>query len=111
MCLEFDFTYAVQISLRSVNPLSYYIPIYGNRTKPPSGQNPLWPKPNSGQNPPPNPPQTKTPLLQKIPLWPNPPPVKKNILSTPLLSNEYYESYKSTTLINRKLPNLLLLYR
>ena len=25
MCLEFDFTYAVQISLRSVNSLSYYI--------------------------------------------------------------------------------------
>ena len=25
MGLEFDFTYAVQISLRSVNPLSYYI--------------------------------------------------------------------------------------
>ena len=25
MCLEFDFTYAVQISSRSVNPLSYYI--------------------------------------------------------------------------------------
>ena len=28
MCLEFDFTYVVQISLRSVNPLSYYIYIY-----------------------------------------------------------------------------------
>ena len=28
MCLEFDFTYAVQISSRSVNPLSYYIAIY-----------------------------------------------------------------------------------
>ena len=28
MCLEFDFTYAVQISLRSVNSLSYYIYIY-----------------------------------------------------------------------------------
>ena len=29
MCLEFDFTYAVQISSRSVNPLSYiYIYIY-----------------------------------------------------------------------------------
>ena len=28
MCLEFDFTYAVQISLRSVNSLSYYISIY-----------------------------------------------------------------------------------
>ena len=25
MCLEFDFTYAVQISSRSVNPLSCYI--------------------------------------------------------------------------------------
>ena len=25
MCLEFNFTYAVQISSRSVNPLSYYI--------------------------------------------------------------------------------------
>ena len=25
MCLEYDFTYAVQISSRSVNPLSYYI--------------------------------------------------------------------------------------
>ena len=28
MCLEFDFTYAVQILLRSVNSLSYYIYIY-----------------------------------------------------------------------------------
>ena len=28
MYLEFDFTYAVQISSRSVNPLSYYIYIY-----------------------------------------------------------------------------------
>ena len=28
MCLESDFTYAVQISLRSVNSLSYYIYIY-----------------------------------------------------------------------------------
>ena len=28
MCLEFDFTYAVQISLRSVNFQSYYIYIY-----------------------------------------------------------------------------------
>ena len=28
MCLEFDFTYAIQISLQSVNPLSYYIYIY-----------------------------------------------------------------------------------
>ena len=28
MCLEFDFTYAMQISLRSVNPISYYIYIY-----------------------------------------------------------------------------------
>ena len=28
MCLEFDFTYAVRISLRLVNPLSYYIYIY-----------------------------------------------------------------------------------
>ena len=28
MCLEFNFTYAVQISLQSVNPLSYYIYIY-----------------------------------------------------------------------------------
>ena len=28
MCLEFYFTYAVQISSRSVNPLSYYIYIY-----------------------------------------------------------------------------------
>ena len=28
MCLEFDFKYAVQISSRSVNPLSYYIFIY-----------------------------------------------------------------------------------
>ena len=28
MCLEFDFTYAVQISLRSVNSLSYYLYIY-----------------------------------------------------------------------------------
>ena len=25
MCLEFDFTYAMQISSRSVNPLSYFI--------------------------------------------------------------------------------------
>ena len=30
ICLEFDFTYAMQISLRSVNPLSYYIYIYEN---------------------------------------------------------------------------------
>ena len=30
MCLEFEFTYDVQISLRSVNPLSYYIYIYEN---------------------------------------------------------------------------------
>ena len=30
MCLEFDFTYAVQISSRSVNPLLYYIYIYEN---------------------------------------------------------------------------------
>ena len=55
--------------------------LHGNRTKPPSGQNPppdkipLRPKPPSGQNPPPakktlrpkppsvqNPPQTKSPL-------------------------------------------------
>ena len=28
MCLEFDFTYAMRISLRSVNPLLYYIYIY-----------------------------------------------------------------------------------
>ena len=28
MCLEFDFTYAMQISSRSVNPLSYFIYIY-----------------------------------------------------------------------------------
>ena len=28
MCLKFDFTYAVQILSRSVNPLSYYIYIY-----------------------------------------------------------------------------------
>ena len=28
MCLEFNFTYAVRISLRSVNSLSYYIYIY-----------------------------------------------------------------------------------
>ena len=28
MCLEFDFTYAVQISSQLVNPLSYYIYIY-----------------------------------------------------------------------------------
>ena len=28
MCLEFDFTYAIQISSRSVNPLSYFIYIY-----------------------------------------------------------------------------------
>ena len=28
MCLEFEFTYDVQISLRSVYPLSYYIYIY-----------------------------------------------------------------------------------
>ena len=28
MWLEFDFTYAVQISSRSVNPLSYFIYIY-----------------------------------------------------------------------------------
>ena len=28
ICLEFDFTYAVQISSRLVNPLSYYIYIY-----------------------------------------------------------------------------------
>ena len=28
MCLEFNFTYAVQISLRSVNSLSYYIYIF-----------------------------------------------------------------------------------
>ena len=28
MCLEFDFIYAVQISLRSVNPLSYFTYIY-----------------------------------------------------------------------------------
>ena len=28
MCLEFGFTYAVRILLRSVNPLSYYIYIY-----------------------------------------------------------------------------------
>ena len=28
MCLEFNFTYAIQISSRSVNPLSYYIYIY-----------------------------------------------------------------------------------
>ena len=30
ICLEFDFTYAVQISSRSVNPLSYYIYVYEN---------------------------------------------------------------------------------
>ena len=30
MCLEFDFTYAVQISSRSVDRLSYYIYIYEN---------------------------------------------------------------------------------
>ena len=28
MCLEFDFTYAMQISSRSVNPVSYFIYIY-----------------------------------------------------------------------------------
>ena len=28
MCLEFNFTYAMQISSRSVNPLSYFIYIY-----------------------------------------------------------------------------------
>ena len=28
MCLEFDFTYAMQILLRSVNSLSYFIYIY-----------------------------------------------------------------------------------
>ena len=28
MCLEFIFTYAIQISSRSVNPLSYFIYIY-----------------------------------------------------------------------------------
>ena len=33
MCLEFDFTYAVQISLRSVNSLSYYIYIYENKNR------------------------------------------------------------------------------
>ena len=33
MCLEFDFTYAVQISLRSVNFLSYYIYIYENKNR------------------------------------------------------------------------------
>ena len=90
-----------------------------------TGQNPL-----SGQNPPPakktlgqKPPSGQNPPPAKIPLWPKPPlrqkapSGKKNILSTPLLSilpllsNEYYESYKPTTLINCKLPNLLLLYR
>ena len=33
MCLEFDFTYAVQISLRSVNSLSYYIYIYEDKNR------------------------------------------------------------------------------
>ena len=28
MCIEFDFTYGMQISSRSVNPLSYFIYIY-----------------------------------------------------------------------------------
>ena len=28
MCLEFDFTYAMQISSGSMNPLSYFIYIY-----------------------------------------------------------------------------------
>ena len=108
--------------------INYYycrIDINDNRTKPPSGQNPFRPKPPSGQNPPPakKNPQTKTPLPSKIPLWPKspsnkkPPPVKLPHLVDPppllpLLSNEYYESYKPSTLINCKLPNyLLLLYR
>ena len=30
MCSEFDFAYAMQISSRSVNPLSYFIYIYEN---------------------------------------------------------------------------------
>ena len=109
----------------TVSPLKIRYRYVGNRTKPLSGQNPPPTKPPppsgkkklSGQNPPstkipfwPKPPSDKTPLRQK----------KKNtILSTPsspppllhLLSNEYYESYKPTTLINCKLPNLLLLYR
>ena len=69
----------------------------GNRTKKPSGQNPppvkkktLWPKPPSDKKPPPA--KKKKTLV-------NPPPL------LPLLSNEYYESYKPTTLINCKLPN------
>ena len=33
MCLEFDFTYAVQISLRSVNSLLYNIYLYENKNR------------------------------------------------------------------------------
>ena len=42
MCLEFDFTYAVQISLRSVNSLPYYIYIYKLEIKKFSGTKCGW---------------------------------------------------------------------
>ena len=81
----------------------YFVLKGGTGQNPPPAKTPLLQKSPSSQNPP----QTKNPLRQKKSC---PPPSSSPPL-LPLLSNEYYESYKPTTLINCKLPNLLLLYR
>ena len=89
----------------------------GTGQNPPPDKTPLRPKPPSGKKKTlwPIPPSCKNPPLAKTPSDKKPPPVKiKHLVNPPpllpLFSNEYYESYKPTTLINCKLPNLLLLY-